>query len=256
MPLSRQSIDAILEDVDHRPWPLPQYPWLMTQAWDNLLFAHWPLPPEVLRPHVPRPLELDLRDGVAWLGITPFWIPDESIRGRIKVPLAGSFQELNVRTYVTYKDRPGVLFLSLDASNHVAVLAARFLYMLPYYYSKVSLEWDDEGWVHYRCTRRHSGAPLAEFRGRYRPTGPELAYETGSLERWLVERYALYTVDEGRVLRGNIHHRAWTIRPAEADIGVNSMASCWGIELPDTPPLLHYSEHIDTIIWPLEPAPA
>lgn len=31
---------AILYRVDHRPWPLPEEPWLMTQSWHNLLFAH------------------------------------------------------------------------------------------------------------------------------------------------------------------------------------------------------------------------
>ena len=43
----------ILRTVDHRPWPVPQGPWIMTQTWNDLLFAHWPLPPEVLRQRVP-----------------------------------------------------------------------------------------------------------------------------------------------------------------------------------------------------------
>ena len=130
MPLSRSTIEAILSTVDHRPWPLPTPPWLMTQTWEGLLFAHWPLPASTLRPLVPEPLELDTRDGLCWIGVVPFWIADESLRGRVKVPFAGSFIELNVRTYVTWKGRPGVYFISLDASNYVAVLAARFLYAL------------------------------------------------------------------------------------------------------------------------------
>lgn len=251
MPLARARIDEILADVGHRPWPLPSRPWLMTQFWDKLLFAHWPIAPEVLRKHVPEPLELDLRDGTGWLGVVPFWIPDESLRGRIKLPLAGSFVEINVRTYVTYKGMPGVYFLSLDASNHVAVLAARFLYQLPYFFSKMSWEQDDDGWVTYLADRRHGGAPLAEFIGRYRPQGPLLAYDPASIERWLAERYALYTVDDGHVFQGNIHHPLWDLHLAEAEIKVNTMASCWGIELPDVPPLLHYSERQETVIWPL-----
>ena len=32
---------AIVESTVHRPWPMPPAPWLMTQTWHDLLFAHW-----------------------------------------------------------------------------------------------------------------------------------------------------------------------------------------------------------------------
>src|ERR1700744_5244065 len=34
----------ILSTVSHRPWPLPTARWSMTQRWNDLLFAHWPVP--------------------------------------------------------------------------------------------------------------------------------------------------------------------------------------------------------------------
>jgi uncharacterized protein YqjF (DUF2071 family) len=30
-----------LTRVAHRPWPMPEGPWIMAMRWDNLLFAHW-----------------------------------------------------------------------------------------------------------------------------------------------------------------------------------------------------------------------
>ena len=30
---------SIVTQVNHRPWPIPTAPWLMTQSWHNLLFA-------------------------------------------------------------------------------------------------------------------------------------------------------------------------------------------------------------------------
>ena len=33
----------ILTDTDRRPWPMPDRPWVMTQTWNDLLFAHWPV---------------------------------------------------------------------------------------------------------------------------------------------------------------------------------------------------------------------
>ena len=48
----------ILQETTHRPWAMPDRPWVMTQTWHDLLFAHWPLPPERLR--LPAPFDLDL----------------------------------------------------------------------------------------------------------------------------------------------------------------------------------------------------
>ena len=43
----------ILNVVSHRPWPMPESPWVMTQSWHDLLFAHWPLAVGQLRPLLP-----------------------------------------------------------------------------------------------------------------------------------------------------------------------------------------------------------
>ena len=98
-----------LNDVDHRPFPLPtDRPWINEQVWDDLLFAHWPISPDVMRQKVPTAFDLDLWDGQAWLGVVPFYI--STFRGRWlpKIPGFASFPELNVRTYVTVDGKPGV----------------------------------------------------------------------------------------------------------------------------------------------------
>ena len=81
----------------------------MAQEWHDLLFAHWPVPAEVLRPLVPPELEIEEFDGTGWLGIVPFRLRDlwRRVPGR---RLKLSFLELNVRTYVRVADRPGVFF--------------------------------------------------------------------------------------------------------------------------------------------------
>jgi hypothetical protein len=90
----------------------------------HLLFMHWPVHPAVLRPYIPRILELETFDGTAWLGITPFRM--QGARPRLVPPLPGVsvFPELNVRTYVTAEGKPGVWFFSLDAANPFAVRAS------------------------------------------------------------------------------------------------------------------------------------
>src|SRR5208337_2008718 len=51
--------DSILFATAHRPWPAPMAPWIMTQRWNVLLFLHYALTPEVVRPLVPEMLTLD-----------------------------------------------------------------------------------------------------------------------------------------------------------------------------------------------------
>lgn len=36
-------------------------------TWSRLLFMHWPVPVESLRPHIPTMLDIDTFDGHAWL---------------------------------------------------------------------------------------------------------------------------------------------------------------------------------------------
>jgi uncharacterized protein len=109
--------DSILFATAHRPWPAPMAPWIMTQRWNDLLFLHYPLAPEVLRPLVPDVLTLDTYQQRAWVSVTPFWINHLRPPGVPSLPWLSHFAEINVRTYVTRGGKPGVYFFSLDASN-------------------------------------------------------------------------------------------------------------------------------------------
>jgi uncharacterized protein len=241
--------EDLLKQTAHRPWPLPDGPWVMTQVWYDLLFAHWPVPLEDLRRVVPPQLELETYDGQAWLGVVPFGMTRVFPRFTFPVPWLSHFLELNVRTYVRVGDKPGVYFFSLDAANPVAVEVARRGFKLPYFNAQMKLTRTGE-WVNYRSFRTHIGAPPAELVARYRPVGEVYRSTPGTLEHWLTERYCLYTVDkDGGVLRGEIHHPQWPLQRAEAEFTANTMAAPHGLTLPDVPPLLHFAKRIDTLEW-------
>lgn len=243
-------------DLTHRPWLPPERAFAMWQVWHDLLFAHWPVPPEMLRPTIPAGLDLDLFEGQAWVGVVPFRMSGIRLRGQpIAAPWVGAFPELNVRTYVTAPggDRPGVYFYSLDAANPVAVALARRWYHLPYFFARMSSR-ERAGWIEYDSWRAHPGAPRSRFRGRYRPIGEQFRAQPGSLEAWLTERYALYATDNaGRPLRGEIHHLPWPLQPAEAELHFHALTAQHGIELPQTPPLLHFARRLDIVAWTIAP---
>jgi uncharacterized protein YqjF (DUF2071 family) len=235
----------------HRPWPLPSGVWIMAQGWDDLLFAHWPVPLAAVRPLIPDTLTIETFDGTAWLGVVPFSMRRVHARGLPPLPGLDAFSELNVRTYVTDGGKPGVWFFSLDAANRLAVAAARRWFHLPYFHARMESQRVGSA-VLYRSVRTQRGAPSAALAARYWPTGPVRHAAPGTLEHWLTERYCLYSVDRhGQLQRGEIHHAPWPLQPAEADLRLNSMAQAAGLALPDTPPLLHYSARQDVHVWPL-----
>jgi len=247
---ARAQADA-LADVAHRPWPPPGRPWVQGQTWADLLFAHWPAEPEVLRPAVPARVPLDTYDGEAWIGITPFVVRGLRPRGAPPPPALSRFAETNVRTYTTIDGRPGIWFLSLDAASRLAVAGARRLYRLPYHHARARVAHDGDR-ITYRIERSSQEARLSV---RYRPAGPVAPPAPGSLEHFLTERYCLYVLDdELRIHRADIHHRPWPLQVAEAEIEQNTMTLPYGIELPGGPPLLHFSARQDVVIWSLSAA--
>lgn len=239
----------ILETCDHRPWPPPKTPWVMMQQWHHLLFAHWPLAPELLHPVVPDVLPLDTYAGQAWVGVVPFQM--RGVRPRLlpALPWLSSFPELNVRTYVTLDGKPGVYFFSLDAANPVAVALARRLFHLPYFRAAMRCDARQKR-VAYSCRREHAGAPAAALRASYGPVGPVFRAAPGTLDEWLTERYCFYApTASGRIYRCEIAHAPWPLQPAELALAANTMADASGVKLPDTPPLLHFAARQDVLAW-------
>jgi uncharacterized protein len=240
-----------LEELGHRPWPLPEGSWFQAQTWCDLLFAHWPVPAERLRRVMPPALPLHLYDdGSAWLGITPFVVKGLRPRGTPPLPWISQFPELNVRTYVELDGKPGIYFFSLDAGRRAAVIGARRVYRLPYFHARMRAARVGAR-IDYESDRIDSSGPPAAFRARYSPSG-EITHD--HLARWLAERYCAYIVDDsGRQLRIDIHHPPWPLQPADGEVDAQGMADQIGIDL-EGEPLLHFSARQDTLIWPLRPA--
>ena len=239
------------QETSHRSWPMPQTAPSVYQRWHDLLFAHWPIDAKVLLALIPPSLQVDTFENQAWIGVVPFWMSGIRQRGMPALPYLSRFPEINVRTYVTDGEKPGVWFLSLDAANILAVKAARKYFCLPYYHARMQCQ-VNENRVEYCSKRVHANIPPAEFRGSYAPIDEVQFAQKDSLEYWLAERYCLYTTNKSSdVCRAEIHHAPWPLQRAKAEIDVNTMASAAGTLLPNVAPLLHFSKLQEVAIWPL-----
>jgi uncharacterized protein YqjF (DUF2071 family) len=227
---------------------------VMRQVWQQLGFLHWPVDIEALRRLVPAALDIDLFEGVAYVGIVPFTIPQTRAVG-LGAPMAPAFHEINVRTYVHRGGRePGVWFFSLDASSQLAVAGARVAYRLPYFMAEIAIETTiDPGTgllgLKYRCGRRRSPAA---FHGRYLPVGPVAEAAPGSLEFFLAERYLLYSWSGGILKTARVHHAPYPLQPGAAGDVVQTLTYVAGMPLAacqGTPPLVHYAHTVDVEIF-------
>jgi hypothetical protein len=220
------------------------------QKWRSLLFLHWPVPVDALRKLVPASLELDLFNGVAYVGVVPFimqgvrpwWWPE---------PLAFRFLETNVRTYVCHRDRPGVYFFSLEASSRLAVWAARQFWGLPYHYASMRVERNEDE-IRYHSERsrtrvRHS----VRFRvgERLGPSQPD------SLEFFFLERYLLFVERRHQVYVGHVHHVPYPAQRVESVSVADDLVAAAGLDrVSGKPEFTHYASGVDVEIFGLRAA--
>jgi uncharacterized protein YqjF (DUF2071 family) len=196
---------------------------------------------------VPEPLQVQEFDGSAWIGIVPFRMEGVMRRPLPDMPWISSFPELNVRTYVEHDGRPGVWFLSLDATSALAVWVGRRFFHLPYHCAPMSIETNAAQRFEYRHRRPDS---QAAFEATYAPIGEIQQAKAGTLEHFLTERYCLYARrPDGAVLRADVHHEPWPLQRAEIEIRANTMTDPWNIALSDAPSLVHFARRVDVVVW-------
>ena len=217
------------------------------QNWRSLLFLHWPVSVEILRPLVPAQLDIDLYDGVAYLGLTPFAVRAARPLGAPKA-LGLRFLEVNVRTYVHVDGRePGVYFFSLDAASLLAVLGARLTLGLPYFLARIRAR-RRRGVVEYAARRLFGRRPRLAV--RYEVGEPLDASRPGTLQHFLLERYLLHVERWGKLWTVQVHHTPYPVQRARVLALDDELIAADGLPEPDgLPPLVHYSPGVDVEIF-------
>ena len=231
--------------TDHRPWPLPTGNWAYYQEWNNALFLHWKVPAEDLVPLIPANLTLDLHDNCAWVSLVAFSMEKIRPRGIPSLSAVSNFLEINVRTYVTKDNKPGVYFLNIEADKYLSVLIARYLSGLPYEQAAVKKHFMHLGFF-YSSENKKKGFKLS--------TGFDVREPIVNgtvLDQWLTERYCLYLDTKGSLYRYEIHHRPWKLhtisfQDVEADYRISNLS------LNGTPHLAHYSNGVQVLAWKRE----
>lgn len=213
---------------------------LSLQRWAHLTFLHWRYPAEALRPFVPPGLELQILDGAAWVGLTPFALTRLRAAGLPPVPGWSSFAETNLRTYVTDGRRDGVLFLRVHCARRLVTAGFRTGLGLPY--------------VHVPgAVRAGRGTTTYEAPGTRIVTVVGDAVEPDPLVASLTGRWSAFTRHGRALWRIPVDHRPWPLHEATASRITTDVFRQAGLPEPAGRPMVHWSPGVDVRIGPPVP---
>lgn len=239
MKILAQKIKTVLRDYNHRPWPMPTGPWRYYQEWLDLLFLHFQVDYDLLRPLVPAGLQIDQNQGSCYVSLVAFEMKNIRPRNLPAFPPISDFYEINVRTYIEQDGKKGVYFISIEASKYLSALVARKLSGLPY--EKSTILRDAQGYQN-----------LNQGKGFRLKTIFEVTDEIkikSSLDSWLTERYCLYLDKGDGIYCFDIHHPEWplfSVQLQECQLGY----TIGGIHLHnENIALIHYSPGVQVLAW-------
>lgn len=229
---------------------------LLRASWDTLTFVHWRVEPERIQALLPEGLQVDVYDGSAWVGLTPFVmgnmrplsfpdLPDSlSIPGLKKMSRladVSSTPETNLRTYVRGPDgRDGLWFLTIDVGSAALAAVIRAAVGAPYHHAHMSVEHRGNT-VTYTGSR--SGA-RESYRLQVRP-GEKIT--PSDLDIWVTSRWRAYTRHLGRLLVTPVEHEPWPLRQARLQSLEQNLIDSVGLDGLGQPALVHYSDGVQNV---------
>lgn len=196
---------------------------------------HYKISFEDLRKVVPAELPLEDHNGKYYVSffafnmmVRPRWLPP--------LPVISRFTELNFRTYLTIDGKPGVYFFTLEAGKKLSAWISRTVTGLNYIYSEMSAI---DHSIHSKNRERDYAIDARFDPGEYLD-------DKSGLDKWLTERYCLYDVLNGRIVRYDIHHVEWPLRKLKI-IELEMHYRLGNFIAGNEPVRMHYSEGVEVV---------
>jgi len=195
--------------------------------WKQVIFLHFLVEPQRLRPYVPAALELELHGGQACFSLVALTM--RQFRPSRRLSLGWAFRPiatqrfLNFRTYVRHGNEPGALFIRGWLSQPFAVRLPSRLANLPYSFASLDYNHAGEaGALRGVVTENPSGGRFAYHACVETSAAPEPC-APGSLADFAMERYTGFFVRQNRVFAFRAWHPPWFQVPLEVNIEDGSL---------------------------------
>jgi uncharacterized protein len=186
--------------------------------WQNLIMANYVVPPHILQPYIPAGTTLDLFNGQAYMSLVGFLFKNTCLFG-IPIPFLGTFEEINLRFYVSRIEngevRRGVVFINESVPSAIVAYVANKLYKEHYTKLKTSHSWhisNTSKSIRYDWEiKRASYSISVDAKNEAIPMIPN------SLEEFIFEHYWGYTkLKENTSSEYQIYHPSWRVNTVAA----------------------------------------
>lgn len=231
-------MESLKSYTTHRPWTMPKHPWSYYQEWNEVVFLHYKVNEQLLRTFVPNQLELDQFNGECWVSLVAFNMGQIHPRLLPSIDSVSNFYELNIRTYVKSNGKPGVYFLSIEASKSLSCILAQTISKLPYKYAEMkrknnSFESANNSTKNFFYIQYSIGHKIQQ---------------KNNLEHWLTERYALFQDYKKDIYGFEVHHKAWELHKLKIQrlIVDYPMYNFFFLKPPDAS---HYTKGVAVLSW-------
>jgi hypothetical protein len=185
----------------------------LSAKWENLIMANYEVHPDLLTPYLPKGVELDFYNGKTYVSLVGFMFNDTRLF-RIPIPLLGTFEEINLRFYVTRVEgdviKRGVVFINETVPYKLVAWLANRLYKEHYIAiptknsfersalsKKINYQWKiNKKWNHISVNASLSNEQMVH----------------GSVEEFIFEHYYGYTkINEQVSQEYKVNHPRWLI---------------------------------------------
>jgi uncharacterized protein YqjF (DUF2071 family) len=103
----------------------------LSARWENLIMANYEVNPNLLKPYLPKGVEIDFFENKAYVSLVGFMFKKTSLFN-IPIPLLGTFEEINLRFYVKRVEgnniKRGVVFINETVPYKLVAWLANKLY--------------------------------------------------------------------------------------------------------------------------------
>jgi uncharacterized protein YqjF (DUF2071 family) len=150
---------------------------------------------------------------------------------------------------VKHAGNSGVYFLSIDASNAIAVWMARSFFHMPYFRAQINSAVEADR-LRFESMRTHQGARKARLHCEWVPGKPLQASHPGDLTYFLTERYHLYTTYRSRAYENQVWHEPWRFKNARITELETNMFEAAGLGSTQGEPIVHHCDELAVEAWP------
>ncbi len=178
--------------------------------WENLIMANYEVDPAILKPYLPKGVELDFYNFKTYVSLVGFMFKKTSLFG-VPIPFFGSFEEINLRFYVRKtegnKIKKGVVFINETVPFKIVAFLANNLYKEHYISisTKNSIDVDEFKHINYEWKMKGKWNSI-----KVKSDTNQSNIEPSSIEEFIFERYFGFTkLSPMSTQEYMIHHPKW-----------------------------------------------